>query len=97
MTVGRQTTSSEYDQLITSVAVQVRNAMRAAANLSQQVNGQGAGLAALEASGYSADDAATALSAIGYLNTPAQLYFGAATQPSAFDFDQELSQYWGGQ
>lgn len=96
MTVGRQTTSNEYDQLITSVAVQMRDAMRAAYNLSLQVNGQGNGLAVLQASGYSAMDAQNALNAIGYLNTPAQLYFGAAVQATAFDFDQELSQYWGG-
>jgi hypothetical protein len=97
MTVGRQTTSTEYDQLITSAAVQMRKAMDAAANLSLQVNGQGDGQAVLEASGYDTNDATAALGAIGYLNTVAQLYLGGATQPSEFNFDQELSQYWGGQ
>lgn len=96
MSVGRQTTSNEYDQLITSVSVQMRDALRAAYNLSRQVNGQGNGLAVLQAAGYSADDAAVAQAAISYLNTVAGVYFGNATQASAFDFDQELSQYWGG-
>jgi len=96
MSVGRQTTSSEYDQLITSVSVLVRDAMRAAYNLSRQVNGQGNGLAVLEAAGYGAEDAAVAQAAISYLNTVAGVYFGNAAQSSAFDFDQELSQYWGG-
>lgn len=97
MTVGRQSSSGDIDAAITQIAVQMRNVMQQAANLSQQVNGQGEGLAYLEAAGYTAQDAPTALQAIGYLNTPAAIYYGKATQASEFDFDQELSQYWGGQ
>jgi hypothetical protein len=95
MSVGRQPSSNDIDAQITALALQMRNVLQAAADLSTYVNGQGAGLATLEAAGYGGTDAATALSAIGYLNTVAQLYFGNATQGSAFNFSQELSQYWG--
>jgi hypothetical protein len=75
----------------------MRNIMQKCINLSIQINGQGGGQASLEAIGYSAEDATTALAAISYLNTVAQVYFGSASQPTDFDFNQELSQYWAGQ
>lgn len=97
MSVGLQLSSAQIDQQITALAVQVRKLMRAVANLSMNVNGQGNGIAMLEAAGYSAADAAMAQSAISYLNTIAGVYFGTATQATDFNFDQELSQYWAGQ
>jgi hypothetical protein len=33
---------------------------------------------------------------ISYLNTVAGVYFGTATQGSQFNFDQQLSEVWGG-
>lgn len=95
--VGTQITSYQLDQQITGLAVQMRNLMQAVSNLSVNVNGQGNGLAFLEACGYSTTDAATAQSAISYLNTVAAVYFGTAAQATQFNFDQELSQYWAGQ
>lgn len=97
MSVGLQLSSSQIDQQITALSVQVRKLMRSIANLSMNVNGQGSGTAFLEAAGYSAADAATAQSAISYLNTIAGVYFGTAVQATDFNFDQELSQYWAGQ
>lgn len=97
MAVGRQPSSNDIDAQITSLALQTRNVLQAVANLSTNVNGQGTGQATLEGYGYSTDDAATALSAISYMNTVAQVYLGNAAQGSTFDFNQELSQYWNGQ
>jgi hypothetical protein len=97
MTVGSQMTSEVVDANITTFSVQLRNLMTAINNFSLNINGQANGLAYLESIGYSAADASAALTAIGYLNTPAAVYFGTATQDSDFDFNQELSQYWAGQ
>jgi hypothetical protein len=95
------------NNIITAFAVQLRNACRQIYNLNRNVNGQGAGLDYLQSIGYSnadnpanpggVSDAALALSVISYLNTVAGVYFGTATQASTFDFDQQLSEVWGGQ
>lgn len=97
MAVGGQATSATVDVALTNVAVQMRAVMQQAVNLSTWINGQGTGLATLEALGYTAADAATALSMISYLNTVAGVYFGTASQGTAFDFNQELAQVWAGQ
>ena len=107
MPVGAPVGSSQIDNIITALAVRLRDTCRQISNLNLAVNGQGAGLAYLESLGSGSDanpanpgsvsDAALALSMISYLNTVAAIYFGAATQPSEFSFDQELSQVWAGQ
>lgn len=107
MPVGAAIGSSQVDNIITALAVRLRDVMRQVSNLSLAVNGQGAGLAYLESIGYSGtanpanpggiSDAQYALNMISYLNTVAGVYFGTATQGTAFSFDQELSQVWGGQ
>lgn len=107
MPVGAAIGSSQIDNLITSLAVNLRDVARRVYNLNLAVNGQGTGLAYLQSLGYSntanpanpggISDAAQALAMISYLNTVAGVYFGTATQGSAFSFDQELSQVWAGQ
>jgi hypothetical protein len=94
MAVGTQTSSVTMDQQMTYLAQQLREVMQKISNLSMFVNGQGTGLATLEAIGYNAEDAAAAQSMLSYLNTVAAIYFGTATQPSEFNFNQELSQLW---
>jgi hypothetical protein len=97
MTVGNQLTVTTVNSAITNLSVQTRILMTAISNLSVNVNGQGGGLALLEAIGYASADATSALAAISYLNTVAGVYFGTAAQTPAFNFNQELSQFWGGQ
>jgi hypothetical protein len=97
MTVGNQLESGQVSQLITNYTVAMRNLCQAIANLNMNVNGQAEGLATLEAAGYDSADAQTALSAIGYLNTVSQVWFGGAAQTPAFNFNNELSPYFGGQ
>jgi hypothetical protein len=97
MTVGQQISKAIIDTQITNLSLNMRSLMYQITNLSQNVTGQGAGLATLEAAGYDSGDAAGALAAISYLNTIASVYFGTAAQTPEFDFNQELSQYWGGQ
>lgn len=107
MPVGASIGSGQMNNILTAFAVRLRDLMRNISNLDLSVNGQGTGLAYLESIGYSAadnpanpggvSDAALALSIISYLHTVSAIYFGAATQPDTFDFDQQLSEVWGGQ
>jgi hypothetical protein len=97
VSVGAQMSSATVNQSITSLSVAMRNVMTAVANLSLNVNGQGDGLEFLEGLGFDSGDAQSALNAISYLNTVAQVYFGQAVQDSDYDFNQQLSQFWAGQ
>lgn len=106
MPVGATIGSGQVDNIITALAVQLRNVMQEISNLSLAVNGQGAGLAYLESVGYSGtanpanpggvSDAQLAQNIISYLNTVAGVYFGTATQGTAFNFNQQLSEVWAG-
>jgi hypothetical protein len=105
--VGAVIGSDQVSNIITALAVQLRDVMQRIANLSLAVNGQGAGLAYLTSIGYSGtanpanpggiSDAAFALSMISYLNTVAGVYFGTAAQTPAYNFNQQLSEVWAGQ
>lgn len=114
MSVGTQGNSGNVDGQLTSIAIQMRNLMQAASNLSTWINGQGNGLAFLEELGYPStanpdnpggvSDAQFALNMIAYFNTLAGIYYGTVQQggtggtgASTFNFNQELSQIWGGQ
>ena len=107
MPVGTQMTQQSVNSSITSCALTLRNVCQQIHNLSTQINGQGNGLALLGMIGFGSapdpdnpgdiSDAQLAQNVIAYLNTVAGVYFGTATQDSEFDFDQELSQVWGGQ
>jgi len=104
MPVGATIGSSQVDNIISALAVNLRNTMQQIADLDLAVNGQGTGLAYLESIGYSGDpnpanpggisDAQYAQNTISYLHTVAALYFGTATQPDAFNFNQQLSAVW---
>jgi hypothetical protein len=107
MPVGAPIGSGQVNNIITALAVNLRDIMQRIHNLNLAVNGQGAGLAYLQSVGYSGtanpdnpggvSDAALALSVISYLNTVAGVYFGTATQGTTFNFDQQLSEVWAGQ
>ena len=106
MPVGATVGSDQVNNIMTSLAVQLRNVMQEIHNLDLSVNGQAAGLAYLESIGFGSapnpanpggeSDAAYALSTISYLNTVAQVYFGAAAQSPAYNFNQQLSAVWAG-
>jgi|SRR5882724_5080859 len=107
MPVGATIGSDQVNNIITALAVNLRDACRHISNLNLAVNGQGGGLAYLQSVGYgntpnpanpgSVSDAALALSVISYLNTVAGVYFGTAAQTPAYNFDQQLSEVWAGQ
>jgi len=90
MPVGATIGSGQVDNIITALAVQLRDVMRHIADLNLAVNGGGGGLAYLQSIGYSntsnpantgsVSDAALALSTIAYLNTVAGCYFGTVQQ-----------------
>ena len=106
MPVGAVIGSSQVDNIITALAVNMRNVMQQVADLDLAVNGQGAGLAYLESTGYSGtanpanpggvSDAQLAQNTISYLHTVAAVYFGTAAQTPAFNFNQQLSAVWAG-
>jgi len=106
MPVGATIGSSQMDNIITSLAVQLREIMQDIADTNLSVNGQGQGLAYLQSIGYSnvanpanpnnKSDAQYALDMISYLNTVAAVYFGTAAQTPAYNFNQQLSAVWGG-
>lgn len=106
MPVGATIGSSQMDNIMSSLAVQIRDVMRQIFNLNLAVNGQAQGLAYLQSIGYSIaanpanpnnkSDAQLALDMISYLNTCAAVYFGTAAQTPAFNFDQQLSMLWAG-
>lgn len=104
MSVGDTINEATMNQNLSSLAVQLRNLMWQIQNLSLGINGQGSGLAVLEALGYDSGDAATALELIAYMNTVAGVYYGSTqaggsggTGAVAFNYNQALSQLWVGQ
>ena len=106
MPVGAAIGSGQVDNIMSSLAVAMRDVMRQVYNLNLAVNGQGAGLAYLQSIGYSnaanpanpgsVSDAQLALNMISYLDTVAGVYFGTATQATQYNFDQQLSMLWAG-
>jgi hypothetical protein len=60
MTVGNSMSMDSVNQGITNLSVAMRNLMQAVQNLSLNVNGQGNGVALLEALGFDSADAAAA-------------------------------------
>jgi hypothetical protein len=90
MPVGATIGSGQVDNIITNLAVNLRNIMRQISDLNLAVNGQAQGLAYLTAIGYSntanpanpnnKSDAQLALDTIAYLNTVAGCYFGTVQQ-----------------
>jgi len=90
MPVGATIGSDQMNNIITSLAVHLRDVMTDISQLNLSVNGGGAGLAYLQSLGYSGtsnpanpgsvSDAALALSTIAYLNTVAGCYFGTVQQ-----------------
>ena len=104
--VGAVIGAAQVNNMLTALAVNLRDISQQIINLSLAVNGQGNGLAYLEGIGFGStpnpanpgdvSDAAWVLTLLGYLNTVAEVYFGTAAQTPAFNFNQELSQVWAG-
>jgi hypothetical protein len=100
MAVGTLPTEAGVNSQLTALALTLRNNFAAITNLFTCINelGGDTGLTAgLEAIGFSAGDAATASTLLGYMNTIAGVYSGTATQPTDFNFANALSLLWGGQ
>jgi hypothetical protein len=107
MPVGTVIGSSQVDNILTNLAVNFRNLAQQAANLSIEVTGQGQGLAYLESIGYSntpdpanpggISDAAWALQLVNYFANVSGVWFGTATQASAFSYNNAVATLWAGQ
>lgn len=108
MSVGAQANKAVIDQNLTSLALQLRNVMQQIQNEWTFINNGAAGTPTqvLTALGYSnsnsdapgaQSDASYAAYLLNNLNTLAGLYFGTATQASAFDFANALAPLSAGQ
>jgi hypothetical protein len=96
MTIGNQASVGSLNSTLSQLALQIRNDMRSVANFFEFLVNSG-GTAYLESLDFDSTDATNFYNAANYMNTIAAVYFGTATQSSEFDFDNELSQLWGGQ
>ena len=96
MAVGGQASSSTVDQALTDLALGMRNLMTLVKQKYEWVTAMG-GVTWLETAGYSAQDAATVMSLLGYMNGIAAVYFGTGTQASTSNFDAALAVLWAGQ
>lgn len=89
MAVGNPTDVGGLNAQLGDAAVTLRAAMEQIQGLWAFV--QPTGEAGLEALGFSATDATDYFNAANYLQTVAGIYFGTATQATAFDFDSALA------
>lgn len=95
MPVGNSPTSASLNAELAGLIIRLRGTCQDIAELQKQVTG--IGTAGLQATGFTADEAAVYLNAVSYLNTVAGVYRGTATQGSTFDFDNALSGFVVGQ
>lgn len=97
MSVGGQPTVAGINTLLTNLAIAWRNVAQQSANLFEEVNGQGNGVAALQAIGYAPADAQTADTLIGQMNQLSQILGGTQALGAAFNFNNSFSQLWNAQ
>lgn len=95
MAVGSQGNLAQVNSTLTSLAIQWRNLAELTIQQGEYLNGLG--LAGLEALTVDSTDAQSVLTLIDYMTTCAQVYKGAATQASEFDFENALMVLWAGQ
>lgn len=95
--IGNQLTAQQLNVIVGQAAVQLRDACRNVINLQNMVVSQG--LTGLEAAPISLDaaDAQAITTLVNQLYNHAATYFGLATVPTAFDFDNAASSAYGGQ
>jgi hypothetical protein len=97
--VGTQVSVAQVNGQLTQLALQWRNVTQQTVNLFTTINqlGGGTGLpAGFQAAGFSAGDATTAGTLLGYMNTLAGLHNGTASQATMFNFANALSALWSG-
>jgi hypothetical protein len=101
MTVGIQPSSSQIDTQMTQLANSLRKIMEQLTDFALQINNMGQ--SGLETAGYDAADATTALQLVGYMTSVTQVYYGLLQQGGSggngaieFNFNNALSQLWGG-
>lgn len=96
MAIGNNVSSDSVNQTLTSLAVGLRDLMTIIKQRYEFISASG-GVTFLEGLGYSAGDAATVMTMLGYLNGLSAVYFGTGTQAAASNFDAALAVLWAGQ
>jgi hypothetical protein len=94
MAAGNQATEASINNNLTQYAVQLRELAQNIADFEMFIITTGT--AGLVAMGFTAADANTVEQMASYMNTIAGVYFGTATQASAFNFHNALSGLWAG-
>jgi hypothetical protein len=94
MVVGNQNNSAAINTQIGTLVNNLWDTCSDILKLQEYVVAQG--LTGLEGIGFDAPDAETATSAVNYLNTMAEIFFGTVAQTPAFNFSSELAPYTGG-
>jgi hypothetical protein len=95
MAVGNVPSVAQLNGSIFQLASQLHTLMGQISGLQQWTVAEGT--AGLEAIGFDSADATTFMSLLNYMNTVASVYFGTATQPGEYNFDNQLCTLWGGQ
>jgi hypothetical protein len=95
MAAGNQPSMAGVNASAGGFATQLRSLFQGIQNFQAWLNTEGG--AGLEALGFTVADANTIISTIGNLNTLANIYQGAATQPAVFNYEANSNALWGGQ
>lgn len=96
MSVGGQISTATVNQALTDLSVGMRNLMTQVQDTYQYVTASG-GITFLEGLGYTAADAQSVMTYLGYMNSVAAVYFGSGTQATASNFNAALAVLWAGQ
>ena len=95
MAIGIQQSASQLNSMLASYVAQMNNLTANIVQLQDYVVFTGvAGLEALP-NPFTAADAASYIQAVNYMNTVAQLWLGAAAQPTAYNFQNQMAQLLG--
>lgn len=101
MAVGNQSTVATVDNILSTLAVQLREVCDNIRKQATYLNGLG--LSGLETIGFAQPDAQAVLNNMGYLSTVAGCYYGTVQQGGSggtgatlFNFDNALSGLWAG-
>jgi hypothetical protein len=95
VSAGIQPNLGLLNQQAGNLAVNLRNDFQNIINFNQWLNSYGA--SNLEALGMSTADTSTLISTFGNLANLAQIYIGAASAPTTFNFQANSEALWGGQ
>jgi hypothetical protein len=95
--IGIQTNAVQLNGVAGDIALKMRNICQAAMALNEYITTVGGATGLQDPTiGFDSADATAFATAVNYLATISALYFGTASQPTNFDFDNAVSALYGG-